>query len=192
LLKDYPISSSTKLDPFVAAVILSQPVSVNQWLGLQRFDYSAPEHGQHISIRLASSSLSRPDFIWSPYKDYVSGMQQPVYNASANWTSAVRPTITNQFTSGWSYERLSWARANSEVPTLAVIGGNPGAIPLLPGSPAAYSMNNGGRYLQSYDNHSRPSHSKDWRWRPLAADGRLSWIWARRRIFLLQYRTLRV
>jgi hypothetical protein len=152
LLNDYPVSNSTKLDPFVAAVTLSRSLSVDQWLALQRLDYSAPEQGHHVSVRMASSNLSRPDFIWSPYRSYVSGMQQPVYNAAANWTSTIRPTITNQFSAGWSYERLSWARAHPEVPTLAVTGGNPAAIPLLPGSPAAYSMDNSGRYLQSYDN----------------------------------------
>lgn len=152
LLRDYPISNSTKLDPFVAAVTLSQPVSVDQWLALQRLDYSAPAGGQHVSVRLASSNLSRPDFIWSPYRDYVSGMQQPAYNAVANWTATVVPAITNQLVASWSYERLSWARAHPEVPTLAVIGGNPGAIPVLPGSPAAYSMDDSERYLQFYDN----------------------------------------
>lgn len=151
LLRDYPISSSTQLDPLVAAVTLSQPVSVTQWLALQRLDYSAPASGQHVGIRLALSNLSRPDFIWSPYPDYISGMQQPVYNAAANWTSTIRPTITNQLVAGWSDERLSWARAHPEVPTLAVIGGDPGATPLLPGSPAAYSLDNSGRYLQLYD-----------------------------------------
>ena len=152
LLNDYPISNSTKLDPFVAAVTLSQPVSVNQWLTLQRLDYSSLGQGHHLSVRMASSNLSRPDFIWSPYSSYVSGMEQPVYNAAADWTSTIRPMITNQFVAGWSYERLSWARAHPEVPTLAVIGGNPGAIPLLPGSPAAYSLDNSDRYTQVYDN----------------------------------------
>ena len=151
LLRGYPISSSTKLDPFVAAVTFSRPVSVNQWLALQRLDYSAPARGQHIGIRMASSNLSRPDFIWSPYKDYVSGMRQPVYNAAANWTSAIRPATANQLVAGWSYQRLSWTRAHPEVPTLNVTGGNPGAIPILPGSPAAYGMDNGGRYLQFSD-----------------------------------------
>jgi hypothetical protein len=151
LLKNYPISTSTGLDPFVAAVPLAQPVSVDQWLGLQRFDFFTPDQRHHISTRLASSTLLRPDFIWSPYKDYVSGMQQPAYNGAATWTSALRPTLTNQFTAGWSYERLSWKRASPDVPTIAVVGGNPNAIPILPGSPAAYGMNNSERYVQAYD-----------------------------------------
>lgn len=151
VLRDYPISNSTKLDGLVAAVTLSQPVSVDQWLALERLDYSAPERGQHASIRVATSNLSRPDFIWSPYSDYVSGMQQPVYNAAASWTWTIRPAITNELTAGWSDERLSWARAHPEIPTLAVTGGNAGAIPLLPGSPAAYGMDNSGRYLQIQD-----------------------------------------
>ena len=149
LLRDYPVSSSTALDPFVAGVILSQPVSVDQRAALERFDYSAQE--QHVSVRLAASKMSRPDFIWSPYRDYVSGMQQPVYNAAANWTSSIRPALTNQLEAGWSYERLSWERSHPDVPTLQVTGGNPGAAPILPGSPAAYGMDNGGHVIQLSD-----------------------------------------
>jgi hypothetical protein len=152
LLRNYPISNSTKLDPFIAAVTLSQPVSVDQWLGLERLDFAAPEHGQNASVRLASSNLSRPDFIWSPYRDYVSGMRQPVYNVAANWTWALRPSVTNQLAAGWSDERLSWARAHPEVPTIVVGSGNYGLAALLPGSPAAYSLDDSSRYIQLYDN----------------------------------------
>ena len=148
LLRDYPVPNSPAL---VGAVTLSQPVSVNQWLGLQRFDYSPPNGLQHATIRLMASNLSRPDFIWSPYRDYTSGLEQPVYNVASNWTQSLRPTVTNQLSAGWSDERLSWGRANPQVPTLIVGNGSLGQTPLLPGSPAAYGLNNSSRFLQLYD-----------------------------------------
>jgi hypothetical protein len=151
LLQDYPLSSSTVLDPFVAAVTLSQPVSVNQWFALERLDYATPGGRDRLTARLALSNLSQPDFIWSPYRDYISGMQQPVYNVAASWTRTLGAVFTNRLSGGWSDQRVAWSRADPNVPTLAVIGGSPGAIPLLPGSPAAYGLDDTSRYLQIDD-----------------------------------------
>lgn len=150
LLTNYPVPNSAAL---VGSVNLSQPISVNEWLGLQRFDYSPPNGSQHATIRLMSSNVAQPDFIWSPYRDYISGLEQPVYNVAANWTQSFgQPVITNQAAAGWSDQRVSWNRAEPQVPTLVVTGGNAGQIPLLPGSPAAYGLDNSSRYVQLYDN----------------------------------------
>lgn len=149
LLQNYPVPNSPAL---VAGVTLTQPVSLNQWLGLQRFDYSPPDGATHLTLRLLASNVSQPDFIWSPYPDYVSGLTQRVYNIALNWTQSLGAALTNQAVAGWNDERLSWNRANPQVPTLIVTGGNPGQIPVLPGSPSAYSFDNSSRYFQLYDN----------------------------------------
>jgi Carboxypeptidase regulatory-like domain len=149
LLTDYPAPNTPAL---VGSVTLSQPISLNQWLGLQRFDYSPPDASQHITLRVMASNVSQPDFIWSPYPNYISGLDQPVENIAANWTRSFGPAITNQLSAGWNDERLSWTRANPQVPTLIVTGGNAGQIPLLPGSPAAYALDDSSRYVQLYDN----------------------------------------
>ena len=130
---------------------LAEPVSVNQWLGLQRWDYIAPSGSQQIGLRFAASNLSRPDFVWSPYADYDSALNQPVYSVAANWTKTIRPALNNHLTAGWNYERLSWGRAYPEVPMLMVTPQNDGTIPLLPGSPAAYAFNNSNRSLELND-----------------------------------------
>jgi len=148
LLTNYPVPNSPAL---VGSVTLSQPVSVNQWLGIERLDYSPADGSQHVTLRVLGSNLAQPDFIWSPYHDYISGLAQPVYNIASNWTRAFGALTTNQFAAGWNDERLSWSRANPQVPTLIVTGGNTGQIPLLPGSPAAYAFDDGSRYLQAYD-----------------------------------------
>jgi len=149
LLTNYPVPNSPAL---VGSLTLSQPVSLNQWFGVQRFDYSSAGGLDHATFRFMSSNISQPDFIWSPYSSYISGLEQPVYNLAANWTRSIRPTVTNQVSAGWSDERVSWGRAQPQVPTLIVTGGNAGQIPLLPGSPAAYALDDSSRYVQVYDN----------------------------------------
>ena len=151
LLRNYPVSNSTSLDYYTADVTLSPPVSINQWLALERFDYAAPSGRQHVSLRLAVADLDRPDFLWSPYRDFISGLGQPVYNVAAAWSSQLTTTLVNRVGAAWSDERLAWSRADPQVPTLAVLGGNPGATPLLPGSPAAYGEDNSSRYFQLHD-----------------------------------------
>jgi len=151
LLRGYPVSRSTSLDVFTASVTLSQPVSADRWLALQRLDYAAPGGAQHISLRLAISDYARSDFIWSPYRDYISGLDQPVYNVAGTWTGELTPTVVNRSGVAWSDERLRWSRAHPELGTPVALGGNPGAIPLLPGSPAAYSEDNSSRYFQIRD-----------------------------------------
>lgn len=149
LLTNYPAPNTAAL---VGSVTLSQPISLNQWLGIERLDYSPADGSQHMTLRVMASNLSQPDFIWSPYSNYISGLEQPVYNVASNWTRAFGSWITNEVSAGWNDERLSWNRANPQVPTLVVTGGNPGQIPLLPGSPAAYGLDDSSRYVQLYDN----------------------------------------
>jgi hypothetical protein len=147
LLRNYPVPSAAAL---VGSVTLTQPVSVNQWLGLERFDFSPESGAQHLSVRAMGANLSRPDFIWSPYPDYVSGLDQPIYNLAANWTRVLNSATTNALSAGWNDESVSWDRAHANVPTL-VAQGVPGETALLPGSPAAYGLNDSSRYLQVYD-----------------------------------------
>jgi len=150
LLQHYPVSSSTALDPFVAKVSMSQPVTLDQWLNLERLDYVV-SHRSRLMVRFVLSDLSRPDFIWSPYADYVSGAEQPARNLAVSLTSSLSATVTNQLVGGWADQQTSWARAQPDVPTLVAVGGNSGAIPILPGSPAAYGLDYKSPYFQMYD-----------------------------------------
>jgi hypothetical protein len=119
---------------------------------LQRLDYLSETGRFRSSLRLAGQGLSRPDFIWSPYPDYVSGLTMLAAGVAANITlgSAGGSTV-NHAAASWSYAGVGWQRAQPDVPTLVVSGGNNGLIPLLPGSLAAYGLGDRNRTLEAND-----------------------------------------
>src|SRR5690606_22228457 len=53
------------------AVTLTPPVSVNRILAIERLDFS-PSSNDRIMGSLLLSRVERPDFIWTPYEDFVS------------------------------------------------------------------------------------------------------------------------
>jgi hypothetical protein len=122
---------------------------------LERLDYVSPGGFARGSLRAAASHLRRPDFIWSPYPDYVSGLTQPVVSATANWTFQPKHNDSvNHLTASWSYEDLAWNRAHPEVPTLVVANGdgnNSALAPILPGSLAAYGLTDRNRTWEFHD-----------------------------------------
>jgi hypothetical protein len=162
LLTNYPVPPVTATDPFVTPVMFDQPVALDRVLGVARLDYSSPHGFVHGALRTAVSHLSQPDFIWSPYPDYISGLTQPVVSLATNWTFALSPNVVNQFTAAWDGESISWNRAHNNVPTLVVEGGNQmlsssGEVitltPVLPGSLAAYGLHNQNRTFEMHDDH---------------------------------------
>jgi hypothetical protein len=152
LLRNYPVPPATPTDPFVTPMTFEPPISLNRWLAVERLDYSSASGFVHGAFRIAAEYLSRPDFIWSPYPDYVSGMTQPTASFTSNWTFQPKGgSSVNHLTVSWSYENLNWNRARPDVPTLVVSGGNSGLLPILPGSLAAYGLNDRNRTSEFHD-----------------------------------------
>jgi len=151
LLRNYPVPSSTAIDPYVAPVAFEPPVALDRWLSVPRLDYS-PSARVHGSVRAAVSHVSQPDFIWSPYPDYVSGLNQPAESLATNWTFSTSPGSLNQITAGWNGSTVSWNRAHPGIPTLVSGVGNRLA-PVLPGSPAAYGLNDRSRTYEVRDEY---------------------------------------
>lgn len=118
------------------------PVVVNRMLAFERGDYSAKNGRDHIMGRLALVRVSQPDFIWSPYPDFITPLQQNTTGISTNWMHNWTPRLTSELKASYSDDNLWWNRAHPEVPTLATGDGT-----LLPSSTAAYS----------YRNHNRSS-----------------------------------
>jgi hypothetical protein len=142
LLKDFPPPvTAPSTDGDVSPLQVTPPISLNQWLSLNRVDYSFRGGLDRVTARVAVSDLSRPDFIWSPYKDFVSGLKQPVGSVMIGLQDARRRHLTNELRMGWTASNIHWDRAHPEIATLTVIGGNPRfERPLLPGSPAPYGF----------------------------------------------------
>jgi len=150
LLRDYAVPASTAQDPYVAPVTFEPPEALDRWLALARIDYNSGGERAHGMARAALAHVSQPDFIWSPYPDYLSALRQPVLSMATQWTFTLTPTAINQLTAGWSGERIAWARAHPEVPTLISGLGNT-LVPVLPGSPAAYGFDNRSRTAEVHD-----------------------------------------
>ena len=154
LLKNYSIPAATSPDPFVTPVTFHPPVPYNRWLLLERFDWVSRSGLVHGSARMAGSRTSQPDFIWSPYPDYVSGLTQPLVSATTNWTFQPKDGSVNRVTASWSYEDLAWDRAHPEVPTLNATGGNLVTPTILPGSLAGYGLTDRNRTWEVHDDET--------------------------------------
>jgi hypothetical protein len=128
------------------------PQSLNRILLLERLDWRSSNGRTRSSLRLAGQMVSRPDFIWSPYSAYTSGMELPAGGTAANITTASSngKSLTHLLLA-WNYVEVAWQRAQPNTPTLVVTGGNEGLLPVLPGSLAAYGLDNRNRTLKVSD-----------------------------------------
>ena len=129
----------------VAALRLAPPVSVDRYFVLERLDYLRGR--QRVMGRFAAAGLSRPDFIWTPYKDFVSGLEQDTYSFALAHVTTLRPHLGNEIRFGWSADTLGWDRARPDFPTLGSLDGT-----VLPGSPAFYAFRNRGRGVEFVEN----------------------------------------
>jgi hypothetical protein len=123
------------------------PDAVDRSLLLERLDFVSPGGGQHVMGRVAVTRLSRPDFIWTPYKDFVSGLEQNASSIALGHTASVRPDVANEVRFGWTNDDIGWDRAHPEIPTLAALDGT-----VLPGSPAFYAFRNHTRGIELTEN----------------------------------------
>jgi hypothetical protein len=117
-----------------ALLTIAPPVSINRTLALQRLDYKPAGSRHQLMGRFAVVQLDRPDFIYSPYPDFVSGLQQNNYSLAVQWQSALGSNLLSEARFGWFRDELAWDRAKPEIPTL--LDSLQGTV--LPGSLAFY------------------------------------------------------
>jgi hypothetical protein len=125
----------------------SPPASLDRYVGLERLDYLVHGGLHRLMGRVAVSNVARPDFIWSPYKDFVSGLDQIDSGIVLSEMSAFRPNLTNDVRAGFSLDDLHWNRAHPEIPTMYTQMEGV----LLPGSPASYAYRNRSRNWEIVD-----------------------------------------
>lgn len=94
------------------------PVSVDRWQALPRVDYTSKSGAHHLTGRVALARLSRPDYVWSPYQDFVAGYDQDDTSLVASLTSVLRPGLTNEARIGRSWSSLALRRPHPEIPAL--------------------------------------------------------------------------
>lgn len=129
---------------------VAPPVVTDRLLALERVDYAPKSGRDHFMGRLALARTSQPDFVWSPYPDFISGLHQNTASVAANWQRSWTPRVTSELKLGFGDDNLWWDRAHPEIPTLSVGDGTQ-----LPGSPAFYAYRNRNRSVE-------PTYSMVW------------------------------
>ena len=139
LLEKYP-GPAIDARNLTANYTVAKPVVIDRTLALERFDSSPKSGRDHFMARLALARFGEPDFFWTPYPDFTSGINQHTTGIAANWQRTWTPRLTSELKFSYSDDNLWWDRAHPEIPTL---GSNDGTT--LPGSQALYSYRNHNR-----------------------------------------------
>jgi hypothetical protein len=143
LLAQFPAPAAADRNLPTARLTLAPPVSVDRTLALERLDYQPSASRHRLMGRLAIARLRRPDFIWTPYPDFVSPLAQNTWSLAATLVSSLSPALTHEARAGYSRDELHWDRPHPEIPTLYSADGV-----YLPGSPAFYEYQNRSRSLE--------------------------------------------
>ncbi len=147
LLERFPAPPVTDRNLPLARLRVAPPASLDRSLALERIDYHSPGGAHRILGRVAIARTARPDFIWSPYKDFVSPLEQNTYSVAGAAVSALAPSLTSEARASWSRDHLAWDRPHPEIPTLFSGDGT-----LLPGSLAFYEYRNRSRSIELAEN----------------------------------------
>jgi hypothetical protein len=131
----------------VGKVMIAQPAEVNRLLAIQRFDYGAPGSKDRAMFRATAALFTEPDFIWTPYPDFISALHQNTWSLATADTHTFRPNLINESRVAFSNDDLHWNRPHSEIPTLVTGNGV-----TLPGSPAFFGYRNANRSWEFLDN----------------------------------------
>jgi hypothetical protein len=140
LLKQYPapfVQGLRSSNDYYGDYTVKPPVVVDRTIALERGDYTSKSGRDHLMARLALNRTSEPDFIWTPYPDFVSALHQNTTGIAGNWQRSWSPRLTSEFKLSYSDDNLWWDRSHPEVPTLVSGDGT-----TLPGSPAFYAYRN--------------------------------------------------
>ena len=147
LLTEFPAPVVTSGNLFTAPLTLAPPVAVNRTLAIERLDYNQPDGKDRVMGRVLLNRVSEPDFIWSPYKDFISALHQNTWALGIGYIHSFRASLTNEARFSYSDDDLHWNRPHPEIPSLVSSDGV-----ALPGSPAFYEYKNVNRSWELLDN----------------------------------------
>jgi len=147
LLTEFPSPLVTSNPTLSAPVTMAPPVAVNRTLLIERLDYNTADGKERVMGRVLINRLSEPDFIWSPYKDFISPLHENTVAAGGSYIHAFQSNLTNEARVSYSTDDLGWKRQHPEIPTLLSEDGV-----TLPGSLAFYSYKNTNNSWEFLDN----------------------------------------
>ena len=147
LLRDFPAPSFSAAGNLpIAQTTITPPLGLTRWFSLGRLDYA--RSASKWFGRMLVNRLERPDFIWTPYREFRSPLNQDTYSLALGTQGAIRPTLVYEARVATSHDSIGWDRARPEYPTL--FEGLAGTI--LPGSPAFYGYRNRSRSTEAIAN----------------------------------------
>jgi hypothetical protein len=158
LLTEYPSPvTSTATTALTQVEMLAPPVAVNRILAIERLDYTAPDGKERLMGRVLINRLTEPDFIWSPYKDFISALHENTVAAGGSYIHTFQSNLTNEARLGYSTDDLGWNRPHPEIPTLTtsdsyLVNGVEYSGVTLPGSAAFYAYKNINNTWEVLDN----------------------------------------
>ena len=166
LMTQFPAPVTSSGNALTVQETLAPPVSINRTLAIERMDYNRPDGKDHLMGRVLINRLERPDFIWSPYKDFISKLHQDTTAVGLSYVHSFRASLTNEARASYSNDDLNWNRPHPEIPTLVTSDvyltatGDFLSGASLPGSPAFYAYKNDNRSWEFLDNviWTRGSH----------------------------------
>ena len=152
LLTEFPAPAAADGFLPVAQLTLTPPVAVNRTLAIERLDYTRPGGKDRVMGRLLINRFEEPDFIWSPYKDFISVLNENTWALGGGYIHSFRPELTNEARLGYSSDDLHWNRPHPEIPTLVANALYFPTSVTLPGSLAAYAYKNVNNTWELLDN----------------------------------------
>jgi hypothetical protein len=140
----YAAPAGAKSGTYTVRGTFAPPVTLDRFFGMARADWTPGSHDWRAMLRVSASRVQRPDFLWSPYPDFVSGLDQP-FTGVIGGVSRSRPGWFLELRAGLDRDDLRWSRAHPEIATL--MDTSPDNA-LLPGSLAFYGYSNRTRAAQ--------------------------------------------
>ncbi|HEY6392618.1 MAG TPA: carboxypeptidase regulatory-like domain-containing protein [Bryobacteraceae bacterium] len=147
LLTQFPAPVTSNSNQFSVPVTLTPPVSLDRKLAVERLDYNTPSGKDRLMARVLINRLARPDFIWTPYKDFVSALHEYTWALGVSHIRTLHSNLINEARLSYSVDNLHWNRPHPEIPTLTSGDGV-----TLPGSPAFYEYKNVNKSWDLVDN----------------------------------------
>jgi hypothetical protein len=142
---DAPIDRNTGTE----IATIARPTEINRLLILPRLDYSLGKH--RIAVRESYAKIALPDFIWTPYMQFITPLDQKTSGLAATATTLIRPSLTNEARFAVNFDRTNFQRRTNNLPSLVTFDPATSRI-WLPGSPSFYGFDGNYHYQEIVDN----------------------------------------
>ena len=154
LLTMFPAPPVADQGNLFAPLTVAPPVKVDRSLGIERLDYTTPSGRDRIMARGIFVNMSEPDFIWNPYKQFITPLIEDTWAVGGSYIHTFSSSLTNEFRLSRTDDDLHFNRPQPQIPTLlaAAPSNYAESTITLPGSEQFYSYKNHSKTTELLDN----------------------------------------